>query len=345
MVSSLEDDWNDEPADDESPAGRGGSDHGGAPDPSALFKLPKIQFPTPFLSESFLKSFEVMSRAVRKQAYDRINTADVVASLSAHRATTDALLKNVDFGEIAKSLKVATGFNERQTEWLKNLVPAFSAMRTAFYPANLCDIPRLMLADVRVVILDEGIALYGIPRREIAETLIRADDAAARRSILEDRWRDISADCREAIEACTSEEVALRTPFALKVLDALDAGHVEAAQSLAASLLDTVVTAYFGDDRTTYTPDRRGKRTNDAYDDLAVRQFLAFAPLWNAYQQFDTTDDGVGIPSEFSRHCSVHAVHPDQYTLVNAVQAVMFVCSLISRIDEEAAARDEAEAA
>lgn len=344
-MSNFEDDRNGGSADDESSRERGGPDHAGAPDPAALFNLPKIQFPMSVLSESFLKNFEAASRAVKKQAYDRIDTAELAAALGAHRAATESLLKNVDLRGVARSLKVATAFNERQTEWLKNLIPAFSTMRSAFYPDNLCDIPRLMLADVRVVILDDGIALYGIPRREIAEALVRAEDAAARRTILEDRWRDISTDCREIIEACTSEEATLRTPFALKVLDALDAGHIEAAQSLAASLLDTVVNAYFGEDRTTYTPDRRGKRTNDAYDDLAVRQFLAFAPLWNAYQQFDATDDGVGIPTEFSRHCSVHAVHPDQYTLVNAVQAVMFVCSLISRIDEEAAARGAAKAA
>jgi hypothetical protein len=62
--------------------------------------------------------------------------------------------------------------------------------------------------------------------------------------------------------------------------------HTEAAQALAGSLVDTILSSYFGKDRYKYTPDRKGNRTKDAYDEFSVRQFIAFAPMWQAYQQF-----------------------------------------------------------
>ncbi|WP_194520847.1 hypothetical protein [Cellulosimicrobium sp. JZ28] len=126
-------------------------------------------------------------------------------------------------------------------------------------------------------------------------------------------------------------------PFAL---DALDAGHTAAAQALSGSLVDSILTDYFGDDRYKYTPNK-GTRTKDAYDEFTFRQFVAFAPMWQAYQQFYVTE-GDKVPSTFSRNATAHTVSPRQFNRRNAVQGLMFVCSLHYRLDEEAAALNPA---
>lgn len=92
----------------------------------------------------------------------------------------------------------------------------------------------------------DGIPLYGLPPASIAEALIRAKGARERREILGRRWKPISADCRAVVGAWGSDAAALYVRYAVAALDALDAGHTEAAQALAGSLIDAILTSYFG---------------------------------------------------------------------------------------------------
>jgi hypothetical protein len=248
--------------------------------------------------------------------------------------------RNLDFGGIAQSLnvvaKIGATFAEQQSALFKNLAPALEAMRANFYPPNLRAIEDLRFEAVETVVLADGIPLYGVPRTDIAEALIRADSVSKRREILGRRWRAISADCRAAVAGCASESVAPYVSFALAALNALDAGHTEAAQALAGSLVDTLVTGYFGDERYKYTPSKK-TTTTDAYNEFTIREFIAFGPMWQTYQQFFVSN-GDRVPGTFSRHATAHAVSTRQYNRRNAVQGVMLVCSLLYRLDEEAAA-------
>ncbi|HUW14153.1 MAG TPA: hypothetical protein VM537_30805 [Anaerolineae bacterium] len=184
----------------------------------------------------------------------------------------------------------------------------------------------------------DGIALHGVPRPPTAAALIRADGAAKRREIHGRRWRAISADCREAVEGFESEAVAPLAPFALAALDALDGGHTAAAQALASSLIDSLLTTKFGKNRYQYTPDKNGKRTTKAYDEFTIRQFVAFAPMWQICQQF-WVDEGDKVPTTFSRNATAHTVSPRQFNRRNAVQALLFAISLLYFLDEQASRR------
>jgi hypothetical protein len=79
---------------------------------------------------------------------------------------------------------------------------------------------------------------------------------------------------------------------------------------------------YFGERRFDLTPNRRTTSAAE-YDNFTVREFIAFAPLWQAYQKC-RTEDGDRIPGTFSRHASVHGVSARQFSLRNSVQAVLF---------------------
>ena len=147
------------------------------------------------------------------------------------------LTKNIDFSVFAGAARVAEQFAAQQTTWLKNIAPALASLRAAFYPPNLRSIEGLEFEEVEQVVMADGIPLYGLPRASIAEALIRANGARERREILGRRWKPISADCRAVVGECGSESVAAYVPFAVAALDALDAGHAEAAQALAGSLI------------------------------------------------------------------------------------------------------------
>mgnify|MGYP000867694928 FL=1 len=240
------------------------------------------------------------------------------------------LMKGIDPGVFAK---IGQQLFEQHSPWMKSLASAFEWLREPSYPPNLRGIKDLSFEEIRKVVLVDGIALYGLPRVAVSEAIIRAEGTAKRREILGRRWRAISADCREVLDGCESQFVAPYIPFALAALDALVGGHIEAAQALAGSLIDTLLTARFGKNRYLYTPDKTGNRTSDVYDEFNVRQFVAFAPMWQAYQKFWVAD-GDAIPRTFNRNATAHAVSRRQFSRSNAMQALMFATGLIHFFDE-----------
>ncbi len=331
---------------------------------SQVPKIPKVNIPSFALPESVIKGFANLSGIVEAQQVIVNRTVqpilDAQASWREQIAATIAsdafknialvqsdlagivaqVTRNIDFGGIAESLEVVARigatFAKQQSDLFKNLGPAIEAMLASFYPPNLRAIDGLALEDVNQVVMVDGIPLYGVPRTASAEALIRADGPSQRREILGRRWKTISADCRGVVLDCESGAVAPYVPFAVAALDALDAGHTAAAQALAGSLVDAIVTAYFGKDRYKYTPSKRTP-TSEAYDEFTIREFVAFAPMWQAYQQFFVSN-GDKVPTSFSRNATAHTVSPRQFNRRNALQGLMLACSLLYRLNEEAVA-------
>lgn len=249
-------------------------------------------------------------------------------------AITAQLTKNIDFGLSSSFANVAQKFAEQQAAWLKNVGPALEAIKLSFYPSNLREIEGLRFEEVEQVVMVDGIALYAVPRKSIAEALVRADGASQRRDILGRRWKAISADCRAAAVGCRSEAVAPHVSFAVAALDALDEGHTAAAQALTGSLVDSIVNTYFGKDRYLYTPNRR-TTSNAAYEEFSAHEYIAFAPVWQAWQQF-YPDKGDPVPTTFSRNGTAHSVSARQFTKRNAVQGLMIACALLAFLNKQA---------
>ena len=321
--------------------------------------VPKIDLPKFVLPESTFKNLVAISGiAQRQQAILRngmkplldsqsLWQRQIAASINSDIFNSAALAqsnlnkisgqlyKNVDFGLSDSFARLAQQVATQQSAWMRTLGPSLERLKFSFYPPNLQAIEGLRWEEVESVVMVDGIALYGVPRTAIAEALIRADSAAKRRDILGRRWKAISADCLAAVEACETDAVTPYVPVALRALDALEAGHPEAAQALIGSLLDAMVNSYFGADRRLYTPDKRGKRTNAAYDEFTAHEYIALAPIWQAWQKF-FPDQGLPVPHTFSRNATAHTVSPKQYTRRNAVQSLMIVSSLIYFFNGEA---------
>jgi hypothetical protein len=319
--------------------------------------LPKIDLPRFALPASTLKTFAAISGiAERQQAILRnavkptigshaawpkqpsMINSDIFKSSTLAQSNINALIgrlyKNVDFGLSDSFAKIAQQVAAQHSAWIKTLGPSLERLRLAFFPSNLHPIEGLRWEEVESVVMVDGIALYGVPRTTIAEALIRADSASKRRDILGRRWKAISADCRAAVEQCESEAVAAYAPIALKIVDALDAGYTEAAQALTGSLMDSMVNTYFGKNRYLYTPDKRGKRTNAAYDEFTAHEYIALAPIWKAWQKY-FPDEGLPIPYTFSRNATAHTVSTRQYTRRNAIQGLMILSGVIYFLDRE----------
>lgn len=289
---------------------------------------------TPMLDA--LKPVIEAQTAVRKQPHffnsDFFKTH---AATQAQFATLGAnLTKSIDFGISDAVAKMASQFAAQQSAWLETLGPTLERLTETYYPHNLRGLEGLEFEDVEKVVMLDGIALYGVPGTVVAEALIRAESAAKRREILGRRWKAISADCRSALERFRSAAVAPYVPFGIAAFDALDNGHTEAAQALAGPLIDSLLARYFGKDRMDYTPAKDGKRDTKAYEELTVREFVAFAPMWQTYQQF-WVKNGDKVPTTFSRNATAHTVSPRQYNRRNAVQGLLFATSLLYFFDEQ----------
>ena len=242
------------------------------------------------------------------------------------------LLKNIDFGWTDEIARIGQQFASYQSKWLEDLKPLLAQVTSDFYPSNLGN--DFTLDQIEQVVMLDGIALYEMPRAEIVTPLICASSSAARREILGRRWKAIAVDCRGVLDSCESPEAAPLAKFAVDAVDALEGGNPTSAQALAGSLLDTILRKFFADQRLDLLPSKKTTNT-DAYLERTVKEFIAIAPIWQAYQQY-YPDKNDPIPRAFNRHATAHTVGTLQYSRRNAVQGLMIVCGLLKFIDQQA---------
>lgn len=219
----------------------------------------------------------------------------------------------------------------RITDQLLQVAKAATRYVVEVWPVNLRGIDGLTLEVIEQIIVTEDIPLSGVPRSSISRALIEAGGPAERRAILGRRWKAIAQDCEEVLRRCGSPSTAADRDFALKAVAALQDGHAEASQALAANLLDTMLTKHFRSDRVVLVPSR-SVLTPDGYGDFALRKFLALGPIWSAYKRF-FPQNGDRTPRTFARHASAHAVSRAQFSRRNAVQGLMLVASLIGYLE------------
>lgn len=259
---------------------------------------------------------QVLTSDVFKKYQLAIPNLNVIAS---------EMMKGVDFSGFTEA------FAAQQKALWEQLAPALEALGNFRYPANLRPVERITPERVQAVALVDGIALYGVPRTAIAQALIDADGAEDRRAILEDRWPEISVDCRLLVETIEHEPLLDCARLAVAATVALDEGHHEAAQALAASVVDAILRAHVPDYKK-LLPKKNGV-VPDRFAELGSHHLIAYAPLLHAYQRYTPGDPSMPIPEVFSRHATAHTAAPVQFTRCNAIQGVMFGCSLLHLLD------------
>lgn len=241
----------------------------------------------------------------------------------------------IDIGIYTKIAADLTPVLQAQHDQIAKVFEVARAALQHIYPENWHGVTGLRFEILEVILLDEGISLVGIPRAATVQAILDAPDGTAQRAIVGRRSRSIATDCTHALDSFRRENIQRDLRFAHKAAAALRAGHPEAAQALAANLLDSLLRKHFTTDFKTITSNKpNGKRLD--LDDYTVRVAYVVAPIWSAYKQF-WTNKGDPVPRTFARHASAHAVSAAQYTQTNAVLAIMLVTSLLSLLEHEAA--------
>ncbi len=211
------------------------------------------------------------------------------------------------------------------------LAPTFELLKGHWLPANLREIDDLDIEDL-VSVADDGITLYTVPRAAIAKRILAAPDKTARRRILGRELPRILDDCDAMLDQCGRPDTKGAVVFARKSIAAARAGHTEAAQALVANTLDTVrAQTVEHADRALIQGHKRASRED--LDDLSVRRFMVFAPIWQAYSSY-TPGQVAPIPSTFNRHVNAHGVNVHQFSRPNMAQGAMLLTGLIALLND-----------
>ncbi|MFE4255347.1 hypothetical protein ACFRU3_38915 [Streptomyces sp. NPDC056910] len=247
---------------------------------------------------------------------------------------------------LGKQLADLTGFNAmiRQAmeplnqyyrdQW-QGIFASLANLREQIFPENLRDAaPTLEVMEM--LLIDEGIPLMWVPGPKVVRALLDAPDAAARRRVIGQRWKGITNDCEGILEGIDHPRLQDARGFGLDVVRALRDGHTNAAQALAANLLDSLMQRHFDKaSRVQLTKNEfKTKGIKFNLDDYKIRMALTFAPVWYAHARYFPTD-GDPIPRVFGRHPSAHGVSRAQYTRTNAIYGLMLVVSVLKFFDLE----------
>lgn len=240
----------------------------------------------------------------------------------------DQILK--DFAKFVRPpLEQFAAFGKTYESTFKKLLPSFERIAEALRRSMPSNWPERVGDADRIVDLMKrtGLPLAWVPRADIVEALVQAEDDDARFTILLEHRDEILED----IEGCLAEVdgVELRDERAAgeRALAAFKDGHPEAAQALAAAAVTSAVEKQFGKKlaavRKEYTD--RDPMQASIFRFSLVATLVMFAN--QALALFEPHEDQ--IPARFNRHASLHRVSPIQYTEKNSLVGLMLVASLL----------------
>lgn len=276
-------------------------------------------------------------RAAVAAAFAPLINAYVPWSESIARSLTSAVTLSI--GPALQ--KLSDSIAQIYTPQFRPLFESIAKIAARIFPENWNGIHKPKFGELESILLDEGIPLMWVPGPEILEALMNASDASARRRVIGRRWRGVVADCETALAAVKHPGLVDARYFATRCAAALRDGHSEAAQALAANLLDSVLSTLLDKERRLKLTKNDFKRTGIKLDldDFGIRAAFTFAPVWHAHAQF-WVEKGDQIPRKFGRHPSVHAVSRAQYTRINAAIALMLVTSVLCFLNSELPSSD-----
>jgi hypothetical protein len=191
--------------------------------------------------------------------------------------------------------------------------------------------PGVDLERVAEVIRDDGLPLVWVPRAELVQEVVDAEDREARVTVLLAHAPELVQDCRGVLHGVTHAAFTGQQRLAERCVEALEQGHHEAAQALAVAVTETAVSRTLSGNyakvkqQVIFNPDLV------PYTQLRLR--AALAPIHRFYTEWSPKSPHPA-PEAISRHVSVHHADPSHYTEANSLVAVLLACSVLRALQE-----------
>ena len=197
-------------------------------------------------------------------------------------------------------------------------------------PPNWRDLEPNDVDRVLTVMDETGWCLAWCPRVHIIRELLTTDTIDARERTLLGSRAAIVEDMQECVGGMShSGSTDYRRTVTLAI-SAFDAGHVEAAQALAAAEISAIINGgfklNFADARERFRGDPTQETVN-AFREQAVLNMVA-----RSLQRY-YADLGDPPPPGFSRHATIHSVSAEQYNEVNSLASLLLAVAFSKEVD------------
>jgi hypothetical protein len=204
---------------------------------------------------------------------------------------------------------------------------------------------------------DEGLPLMWVPRAATIKELDNAPDADARLAVMAAHQDEIISDCEDLLNQCTDEDLNDRVSLALLAVDAMKAGHHQAAMALAVAIAEPLavwastprVRAFESkQDQADWEKQRKNRSTGGKYNYARIeigRLPPGDVEFWDFNDQvlmlpvprFFTSffpERGDPVPTSLSRHAVVHQPTLSHFSEINALLSIMLVSSILRSQEE-----------
>ncbi len=176
-------------------------------------------------------------------------------------------------------------------------------------------------------ILEEGIPLAWVPSARVIELLLAAPDSSTRRRVISSNHKGILTGCERLVSRLPQKRALLYGDMIRKAINALRDGHVEAAQSLATNVLDTILTQHSRDALKVSLGAVKNASSYERFRKQGWRLALAIHPVTTVMNGSYTVGDR---PAGYRRNATAHAITRHQYNRINAVLAIMNATSVLT---------------
>lgn len=283
--------------------------------------LPPLVDPTLFSGIAPLPQAAEIARMVAAPITQNLNL-HLTASMVLAWATTDLtpLLSAIELTPFIPK----TDFSSWMPG-LRALLEDFGRHEPPNWPADL-DFDRAV-----EVICDDGLPLVWVPRAELVQEVVDADDRRARVAVLLAHRPALVADCRAVLREVTHPVLTGQQQLAGRCVEAFEQGHDEAAQALAVAVTETAVSRAL---RGNYAKVKQQVLFDpDLVPFTQLRLRAALAPIHRFYTDW-SPQSPYPAPEAVSRHVTVHHADPSHYTEANSLIAVLLACSLLRALQE-----------
>lgn len=211
------------------------------------------------------------------------------------------------------------------------------------------DVAFPALAELAHLQLEEGLPLAWVPPNAVLREVLACRTPAGRRRVISRESDAITKACLRELRRLRSTETTEWRASARRATEAMTAGHWRAGQALAAIALDTATERFV---RSSYryatmqsrngkggvrvaTPPGSFEESLPTWADVDYpRAMLVLHSLYGAFAEFDLRS-GAPVPTQFTRHGTIHSISSRQYSKANALIALMHLVGLLCLMEDE----------
>lgn len=190
----------------------------------------------------------------------------------------------------------------------------------------------------------EGLPLAWVPPNHVLRSLLARRSSASRRLLIAHESEDILAACLKELRRLRSVETKEWRASAREAALTMKDGYWRAGQALAAIALDTSTAEFVRRSYSDATQQlRNNKPTPPGSSDRSLptwyevdypRALLVLHGIYGAFGHYDGRG-GEPVPTQFTRHGTVHSMSRRQYTKANALIALMHLVGLLCLIEDD----------